>query len=509
MSESFLRLKKKFLQRAVIYSVIWAVFVGLAVAGILLLIFKLCAIDIGVWIYPVAGVVGALLAGGLCFLICRPTDKKIAKVIDNDFAFAERAQTLVEFGDKSGELVELQRADTDERLAEVKPKKPKLATVIKCSAVSVLAIALFCTGLLVPAKKKTEPIVEEDPFELTALQSAALTQLIVEVNSSTLEESLKTSIVTVLDGLLSGLDEPQTTGTMTTAVYSASTMIDGFVRSVNTYIDFRASFLKSSDTLVTGLAKKLLASSKAYKLDGRKITSYDMVTQRAVKSEENISSVLDEYVELVEDEYKTYETSAKFVEFCNTLGADFKDRLFSVSEAIADYENDALYDAIITYANFLTSMTGEGYTVETLKKQVSTNTSDLVDGIVDEMCLQSYNRMMAEFIRQRLSTIFGVTLTDPFDEEDADDTTDDTNDDNSDVNAGGYSKGEDAYGSKDMIFYPGDSELDAGLVEYGKVLQNYYAVVTEYINRGDLSAEMQVYIQNYFAYLYNGISENN
>jgi membrane protein implicated in regulation of membrane protease activity len=505
MSDSFIKIKKRFLWVAITLALVFGVFSGLAIAGILLIIFKLAAVNIGWWVYPVAGVVAGLIVAAISFLFLRPNDKKVAKKIDTDYALNEKTQTMTEFEGKCGEVVELQRESTLAALESLKPQKAKVSTVLKCSVLPILGVALIAAGLAVPRREKAEVLPQpEDSYELSAIQAAALKNLIEDVRSSSLGADIKTTTITILEGLLSGLDEEQTTATMGVAVRSAAGLIDEAVKGVNTYINFRAT-LKTSDVLIVrNLGKILLTASKSYKADGRKITSMEMVADREKKSEESIRTIFEDYCADVEATVEKKDKTSEIVSLLNSYGLEYKLRIANAVEDIDSYENDELYSGMLGLASFMTDMDGKGYSATNLIEQLSVQCDDFVYDMTSEMCVQSYRRMMAEYIRNRLSTIFNVTLSDPFDESDSESEDDGTtSDDESSSNGGGYAQGGIGSPSDDLIFYYGDSEIEMGYVKYSEVLNLYNSIKEEYLSSGTFSEELIVFINNYFSKLYS------
>jgi hypothetical protein len=188
----------------------------------------------------------------------------------------------------------------------------------------------------------------------------------------------------------------------------------------------------------------------------------------------------------------------------NSYGLEYKLRIANAVEDIDSYENDELYSGMLGLASFMTDMDGKGYSATNLIEQLSVQCDDFVYDMTSEMCVQSYRRMMAEYIRNRLSTIFNVTLSDPFDESDSESEDDGTtSDDESSSNGGGYAQGGIGSPSDDLIFYYGDSEIEMGYVKYSEVLNLYNSIKEEYLSSGTFSEELIVFINNYFSKLYS------
>ena len=102
-------------------------------------------------------------------------EKKIALLVDNELNFNERVQTMVEFKDRSGEIVDIQREDTQNRLENV--KRVKITTKGRWVSIAafVLAVGIFASSIvLVPQKivaAEPEPDYEMSDYEKQLLQN--------------------------------------------------------------------------------------------------------------------------------------------------------------------------------------------------------------------------------------------------------------------------------------------------------------------------------------------------
>ncbi|MBQ8416264.1 MAG: hypothetical protein IJX13_05130, partial [Clostridia bacterium] len=130
---------------------------------------------------------------------------------------------------------------------------------------------------------------------------------------------------------------------------------------------------------------------------------------------------------------------------------------------------------------------------------------------------QVADRTMGEHVVAELMDIFDLTEEDlPEADEDSSDSSEGENDkkDEEIVGEGGIGTGEMLFGSDDTVYDP-DGHTH---VKYGDVIFDYYALVLDAIQNGDLSEEWKQYIGDYFAALLgsanapgntNGNTENN
>ena len=94
MKKDFNRLKSGQYLGTLIKSALIALAVGSLFCGISLLVVKLCAFLIPVWSYVIIGLGGGLIAGAISFFILKPSDKQLAKKIDEDLNLGEKVHSF-------------------------------------------------------------------------------------------------------------------------------------------------------------------------------------------------------------------------------------------------------------------------------------------------------------------------------------------------------------------------------------------------------------------------------
>ena len=211
MGSQFKRLKRYNAGWNVIRAAVLAAAVVLLLAGILLVAQKLRLFEGGIVPYIVAVVIG-LVAGTLAWMSMRRSDLRLAEVIDEEHAMRERVQTMIAYQNEDSAMLQMQREDTERRLAEVKRAGVKAWSVGANVAALALAFAVFMTGLIMPAKavevpdeRPTQPT--EPNYEASPWQKSALEDLIEHVEDSEMVDSVKLPMVESLTQLRQMLDE--------------------------------------------------------------------------------------------------------------------------------------------------------------------------------------------------------------------------------------------------------------------------------------------------------------
>ena len=521
MSKNFSVIKKKYLVASVIASAGLGACCGIIVACLLAVIFKTSGISFHWALYIPIALVIAAGAGFLLFLLLRPTDVKVAKKLDKDFALSQKAQTMVEFREAEGEMFVMQREQADEALACVAKKRADWSFLLKFLAIPVLAVALLLAGVLVPFKKSTQagpPI-----FDFTDTQKAALDNLISDVNASSLKDGIKEPTIATLQGLRAGLEDKQPQSVMRTAVRSSVKIIDSLIAAANSYGKIGTALYTNEK--LKDFAYAILDSATFYIEPGKTIKMLSQVNAKADMADEQIENILLNYASKVliaytvgrdEDEeadesevvpIPMAQASAQLSEYAALVSAKLEESGFAPKED--DETVDALYAVLLKFvermnvcANATSGMNDNTYysTIVGVFNDFASIGGDAVPVFFE----QAYNNMMDEFIRNRLAEIFKLNVAE-FGESPVVTTPNrsDGSNENKPGNTGGYGEGGTKYAGDDPVL---NTEFDDGsLIAYGEVLRRYEQFFEEMMENGTCPDDLAAYIRKYFQILYDGI----
>ena len=516
MSENFEIIKKKYFVTAIIAGIVLGICGGVALTCVLAVILKQCAVNFLWALYiPVAVVLSAGLSAAF-FFILRPTDLKIAKKLDNDFALNQKVQTMVEYRSAEGAMPQLQREQTEAVLGEVAKKRVDLKWLLKFLFIPVIAVAMLFAGIFVPANKSTN----DPPFNVTENQIMLLTKLIEDVETSELQDGVKTPAVATLNSLLDGLKREQPQSVMKAAVISSVKVIDNLVASTNSYQKLYNTLKDNSD--LTSLAGSLVNGATFFKTGGAQIATMAAVNSTYMTADNQVENALLRwqmaFLRGYEEESEAGEETQYLPvsEASEKLGAyasALQSRLSSTQYANQTENVDGLYGALAALqaefeyvAGNTKNMGDAGY-----NGKIAEGCSNFVSAAVSPLMVQSYSLMMDEYIRNSLANIFRISRS-----EFGDSSAITTNPNQDDVSgstggneSGGYGKGELKYGSDDLILNVGyGSDDSAKQVPYGEVLSTYNEIVNELIRQGACSEEVAEYLRQYFRLLYSGIEED-
>lgn len=481
MTENFKVVKNKYKKLAVISAVALGVFCGVIVACTLLLAFKLSAIEL-LWVYYL--LIGAGVAVACFFpfyLLLKPNDKRLAVKLDKEFNLNQKVQTMVEYSGREGTLVNLQREQTDLALEAAAKSRPDFKGLLKFLFIPVIAVAIACAGIIVPAKKTTVIVPQ---FKLTQIQRTALNNLIADVNASNFSSGLKVATTTALSDMLADLEQTTIFSEMKRKVVSTVKGIDAIIASTNSYLPVYGEFAGNEYTkpfasaVVHGVAYYKSTSSSVIK-------SLNGVTQQSEKSNEAITELLVEWKDGVKEIFR--QPSQNGAEAPLLTVPEMVQKVTEYSDAFSNGlekvefngENDGLINAIKAFAADIVTVNpawgAEDYVGEVERKCAAF----ISPAVEDALFTQTYSCLMDEFIRNRTIEILGLKYSDVGANTNVvPEVVDEDGDGNGDENhGGGFGSGDINYGSDEMVLDPDTGEL----VQYGTLLARYRAKIKERI----------------------------
>ncbi len=455
--------------KARLTSLLLALLLGLGIGGIVLAGLMIAMKSVGEPIVALHYIIAAVAALGavVVFLpVLVPSDRKLAKRLDEEHNLNEKVRTMLALRNEDGDFALLQRADTDEALANIKykpwRKKPLVTTIV----VLVVSVALLVTSLVIPVKTvQEEPETPLGVFD-KALILAELSNIRSDVEKSLIADALKTKEVAELSSLIAFVETHDYLSEM--KIEAVKTVI-----RIDTALDDENTAIPIGDQLVactTPALKELGAELQKLNGAGAQTKVGQLCDGLKGGAIENVSFVADELLNAVE---------ASGANPAAPLTALLKNLARSLG-GCAD-SNPATIDAAFG----------------TSKIEISTN-----------LAQQNFNKMLTGTAVSRLCTLFGITVEDltnagadsdieitppatpPPPEED----TDDDIFENDQIGAGGIGTGDRVYGSNDMIYNPYTNEY----VPYGQIFDEYNNKVLQMMQDGRIPPAFEEFTIEYF-----------
>lgn len=521
MDENFKKYKRKYRLSAIIKSVVCGLSFGLLVVGVLLLALKLNAILLNAGYYVLIGFGAAIVCGGLMFLLFNPSDKRVAKRLDNEYHLNERTQTALAYNGKEGVLVELQSEDTSEKLRSLPKLKFKFSKIWQYCLIGVLAVSMALTGALVPAQQAAAiipPVGDADyPWRISQLEIVNMRELIANVKDSHLDEDTKTSVVDVLEELLTDLGPVTKLGEKDKLVYDAVDEINGIITPINSYNSYVEELGIWDQKYLSHAVMRGVIIYRSYKL-----TSYAYVQAFYNEEFDLVGDAIAGPIEVLRKEFiNSEDISVKIFSTCTAIGAaiatvgDTEDKIYKVldwfikqlselREQLTEVGGPELEDD---------ELDGDDYELE-LQFRLNEMFQSFSERLSAALEIQAYNFAMNKFLGNKLKIIFDLPIDpddDPLGEYDPDNPV--TPNPHPPAPPGiDDPPGLPDFATNDKIFEPPGSGSGFGgkYVTLEEVYYYYLGILQEMLMEGNLTEEQVRVIRAYFDMLTGGlISDNN
>ena len=505
MNENFLALKRKILVGLIIKSVLLGLALGSVVSASIALVQKLVYDFIDIRLCVICG--SSLLVGValLYFLICIPTNKRIAKRLDKTLSLNEKVQTMLAYKDVDGAIFELQRNDTDKSLSGVKIKSIGLKIIIPCVLCILIAVGMAVYISKIPPKVVPEPEPEpEVPFEITQIQISAIEELIAYVSASEMDSPYKENIAEDLTIMLDELKIATTEKGRDDALEKAVNAIYDETDNSSSAVEILNEIWKTN----SDGAKKLAKALNYY--DWPKIDEWEKFVAKMTEFRGTFNLTLNEEAENPEQERLAQEkllfalVSENIITALNKSGADENSGIYIqlMRLAKANEVNEEFGTRVYGLFTLYEKIDEMGY--KDAQREFDATLTALNNEFYKEMSQHAVNTNTGEYAMTRISSLFGYTLPKFKRPSLVDMSTDDSGssgDDNSGV-SGGIGDGT-VYGSDDLVYDPYTNTY----VEYGTILDKYYALMFGKLQNGNYTDEEKLAMEKYFDILYGGFDE--
>ncbi len=466
MDKGFRKFKRKIRFSATIRALLMGISLGVIAVAALWLVAKLTAADPDFVRYGIIGGGVALVFSVLFLVLMMPTDKRLAKRLDNKLEMHEKVQTMVAFRKDNSDMAVLQRENTQELLMQTPTKKARSKTAWLSLILPVLACACMAVTIVVPAQGSSEPPVDESGWYLSVYDEQKLKNLIEYVETSGMLEEPKAEIVTELNDLLTDLKAIKKKVIMQETVIESITDIHEIAKVCYTHTDIVSALRGSlsSDVQALGNTVSALADS-------------------------TLKTDMEALLTKLNGEGKGA--------FASAFGSDLQTALANSGVT----EDNAILQALTGFAADLLTVQ-DSFTELKLQELVKRNEDALAAAIKQP----GTDVNVEKYTINRLMTIFSIAGTDipqdilsSFADGQIGGGMDSSGEDSGDKShgTGGAGRGEMVYGSDDEIY---DPTLDAQ-VTYGEVLLGYQSIILDLITDGDIPSDLEQMLSDYLAIL--------
>ncbi len=464
MGQNFVNYRKKTRRVSLLVSFFLALGVGAAVLAGIILAFKYYGRPVEVLHYIIA-VCAVFISFPLFVLVLTPSDKRLAKRLDDEHHLNEKVRTMVEFKDSADPFAELQREDADEKLGKIKFTPWRKKSLISMILVLVISSASLLTAFIVPGRadyvEPEKPLTEFDKQWILT----ELSDLIDTVEKSLISDPLKEQTLEELVSLKDFVSGHDYLSEMNLQAIKSVIKINGALKNENTALLIGEKLSECKNTTLKELGSELL------KLNGTNVQKkiVQLMNELDGANKEEVSFVADEITAAIES--SGADTASPFTALMKNLAS-----------ALHGYSNDSLSSVEDAFGNVKTEA-------------------------MNQTMIQNINKMITGTVISRLSSLFGITANDLIEagaDEDIDinppsvlppeDDGDEGKDENDQIGSGGIGTGDRIYGSNDMIYNPYTDEY----VPYGEVFDEYNNKVLQMVEDGRIPQDFEEFIKEYF-----------
>ncbi len=468
MSLQFLKIKRKIRFETILKCSAVSLSLGILVSSILIIIYKSLGLEYNLLYFILIGLGVFIVFDIVLFLIFNPSDVKVAKRIDKQLNLKEKIHTMVEYEDKNGPLVGLQRKDAEDKLASISIKKFKMKFSYYLLILPLMALAVCATSIIIKAKEPQQPPIEEpisgDPYAILQIRI-----IIREVEANNvLMPAAKEAFVSHLEELIDNVNVENITRNQEVS----------FVNQTITEVSSSSSRVNSIDEII--LALKNSNNEDMHAL-GIAISEYSAETMNS-----SLDTIRAYLVHASPSERR------RRLEEYNVEGFDLiaNERLEATDEMNVFFVN--------LQKNLTTAIESQTYNDDILQV-IETAKSDLEAVVIK----QKETLVVANYIEQSLIEIFQLPNNDETPVNPAppiggvgDETT-------GEGNGGGGGSGDIIFAGDDLFYDP-----DGGLLPYYEVISKYMTYIDGLIADGVIDEELRGYYVEYFNSLYNAKKES-
>ena len=503
MDQNFVKFKKKALTICWIKTALIGLGCGMLLCGVFLLLTKFEVIATPP-IFPwLIGLGAMLLSGGVTFLLSYKTDRALARFLDEEFALSERTQTMLAYGDKQGTLYDLQRKDANASLAAVPLEKFKFKHLWVYIVCACIGLGSFIAGLVVTPEEEVIPEPPPEAFAITDIQVAAMEELILYVENSSMQSPYKENVTTSLRDLLDGLKQA-------TTVDVKDELLAAAVDDIYDETDDSSAAVELMNALWSTEAEgmKRLAETLNY-YDWTKGEEWTDFTAELTEFRTSFVHA-DSVTENPDAALMATDTAALLLRTESSVA-------LSLTRASVP-ETDGLYVQLTRFATAnesydngthlygCSTLSAQTETIgyEKAQKELDATFSVLGADIFRTLEQHAANTSTGEYAMKRLAELFDCSLP-KFERPNF--YVASTGDDLPDGEEGGGGMGGigsgAVYGSDDLVLDP----ITNTYVEYGTILDKYYSIMFGKVEDGNYTEQEKEAMEKYFDILYGGFDE--
>ena len=509
MGDGFKKIKKRVRINGIIKSLLNGAAVASLVAAVLVLLDKRN-------IYKPELVLMASVIGGaalvtvlISFFSYRKSDKRIAFEIDRELKLDEKIQTMVEFKRESGNIIDVQRKDADERLKSAKKIKYQTrGRWVSVASFFIAACMLSASVTLIP--QKVEAAEPEAEYTMSEYERMLLSNLIEYVERSSAVEKEKKNIVDSLKELQAFLSDTVKESEKKDKVVATILDANNAVKAVNYLEDISDYANEKKFTRVSRFADAILILRESSALGASMPEAFAAidVCLSPIRGEFTGESSFEDMGNFM-NEIKAVISGVKNANLAAANNNVLLDSLSAFCDEISEFCSGTKPQLSLIQEQFDIFFKGTPPYEESLAPVLEMlNVKKLYNALAQE----KENLEVGKYVVNQLMSIFDIPaemipgeVEDLVQDSDEDKDNPDMEveptdpDDDQTISSGGIGDGDLVLGANDTIYYP---EMEK-YAPYGEAIAKYHDKILLMIENGQITDEKLIaYYEDYFDILY-------
>ncbi len=413
MTQQFATIKRKCMTSALLHSLALGLCCALVASGTVLLALKLCKIDIDWWWYILVGFGAFVFSFCTLFLALAPSNSRLAKKLDEEYALGERVQTSIEFSSSNADMAQLQRQDAQQKLSSIKRKKLGWQKILLNCILPIVCISVFVTAIALPTTIDNPLQTDDLPptVDIGVVAKTRLENLIDNIDASSLLDDIKDEYLTELRALHEYTSQKLTQEDRTSSAQASLDEIIAITKKYATYQECATALadvfsltvqaIESSALYYTSLGDNDLANYSA--ISGL-VSDIEKVTD-AMVANSSYQLTADIFASITGEESEDWAIyTLTFATYANVLSASMQD--------MPDCELKASFATLLQIMQkWGSKVQTDGYSLSAISEQFSLEVTKSFNPLLAiELSYQAYTKLIERHTIVTLCNIFGLEI---------------------------------------------------------------------------------------------------
>lgn len=257
----FKAFKKKLQHESMIKSIIYGIIGRFFSSAILIAMCKfLNRIYLLKYLTAPVAILSLLLVTIGNYILTKPSDKSIAKRLDNDLHLQEKMSTMIEFNDMDGIIIDKQHEDAIDALNKQTPKNIKLKLNSFTLPIFIISMGLFTGSFFMPSLSNNivDPIIPANPSDnIDSILKEFVSEGKSSIDNIDPGDDVNDKLDKILDTVIQDLEETTDPDDRENIINNAKNDVDKVIDDANSKDEIGDELIKSDDDALKKLGQAI------------------------------------------------------------------------------------------------------------------------------------------------------------------------------------------------------------------------------------------------------------